>query len=439
MGSELLSKKLGQGPLIIGLTILLATYFYVLQPRTLIDGGKGSDGSYYYKMAETLDFRSVKIATIKIRILLPTIVHGISRVLDANLLSIFFGVNFLFAIAYSLLSYMMLTTIMPQSLVATRLIGWLLLNACFMSPMKWAFFYPTITDISAGFWLLVLIILTARLASGSSWSTWHNVGLGLTVLFGTLTRENFIIYPTIILFGMAMRWEGGYLFLDFRRARRCLAPLFFAVVAILLAGLIIKAATGQSIIGGKLGILSSRYSTLGLTQALMGLLNIYGVMLLLSFISPAPIAAELPHMFVPLVTTTIVTIILFLGAGSDTERHLSLLLPLVVALLAPKIDDIARNRRYTLLASIGFFFLLSQRFFWPIATERLMPGGDEYFLIFLTIIGKAPYLSTWARFTTRHIREAVIATYGLFYILVFVVLKLRFLTASSGLSRTNGD
>jgi hypothetical protein len=365
--------------LLIGATLSLhGAYFETRIPN---NDGKGVDGVYYYEMAEQIQ------AGERIRSRKPFVYRPGAPLLVAmtspaeSLLDGFLRVDVVAnAITVILLSIWLSLWIESAAL---RILLSALFQAHWLGPIRFVWYYPALSDPPAIPLLLAFLIVVY------AWQVDHRLRAAvLAIIAGAAVtmRENLLSLPLALPFlGLDLHsarddWKELARQI-LRGAVRWLVPIITAVLAVVIVHLLVAArgpgGYGKTVLEwlGKRSPLTWLYSWFIVFGPLFGVL-VFDWRASLAFLRREPF----------LLAYGAATVVLSYVGGSDTERLLIWVAPLVLVMLGRSLERTRELlRRPRILVPLVIGQILSLRLFWTI--PRPVGCGDDDGFALLTRLG----------------------------------------------------
>ncbi len=397
----------------LGLSLLVVLPCVVFQERILQGDGYGWDGIQYGRLVD--HFRDGKpamseiVEPFNVRVAVPFLAATIqktSRAITgrhANTLDTLEQINYVLATLFGVLSWVMLSTLLPGNYAAIVL-AWLPLNLGELAAARFVGWYPSTPDIASNF--LGLIAFWAALTRGPRLrDTFFYFGL---FLVGGLVRESFLLYSPFLPLAWFVRQPNGKFAwpLDRDRIANTLAIAAGSVAAMAIAVSIV----GSRAVSSKLGVLIFWSSKAYFTPILWSYVAVFGPTILLWWAAgrqawvtvPAEIRARIPFLVLAGALSSLISVF----GGGNYERFFSWFAIVFLLLNVFAFAALLHSRRWAVLALIvGYTGLLHR---WWVWSDPLRGGNDppaafvmgcqarNYFQ------GWSPHLSHWAWVCPTH-------------------------------------
>jgi len=420
---------------------LILQFFY--QDLISIRNGRVWDARSYCRMAETLNFKSVKIH-YRSRILLPIILHYVK--ISSNTVKNYFFINIIFTFLFMFYFYKTLRKIFINYDFRVIFYTWLLVITSELSVARLVFFYPASTD-PLHLFITIFTLYNIVNIDNLDKVTFKNYLLFFSLFFlGTLNRENFP--SNLLLFGYVLLVYGQQNNkIIFIRDSRIIKIILFSILGLVLASVIIKIYTGSWIFTDKERAFLSKLPWHSIIDILASFINSYGV-LFLFFVNSSENTPRSAFNHISLLGL-IVTFIIGIGGGSNIERFLYWGIFYLVFLVMPHLNNLFVERRYLKLILITIVHIILQRVFFPIYHNGLgmytshLPvkqfrqwiytdEGKPFYSLVEVFTGKGPAMIYWGQLSTNQMEINLITMYVVVVLIVYLIdIRFEFKTLKS--------
>lgn len=439
---QILNMKFFYEVLIAALAFVIIGFAYQNQPRISQNGGKGWDGSTYYKIAEQYQNGS-KVITAEApfgkRIGTPFLIATYSKFTGKTLLESAFLLDIAGAFVILLLLILWLRRFVTD--FRARLLIYFLYLMVWHGPLRLSFFYPMMSDIWATVWLLagllLLDIIREHKLKKNKISILLVIVLSAVIFIGIFFRESNIILaiaaPFILNpFNNYKTEEGFFNFshlTDFikktfqlyikRESLLLFIPFLFAVVSSLVVSKFTNLTydTGYSYIKS----VFSWFYLKSLPQYLLAILICYGPVLLLVpfyFNSYKSLLSQKQDLTILLL---LILILAYIG-GTDTERIFFMSsFPIVFILIGISIEQLLQSSQRWWLVALLLIQTIAYRFYW--FTPDSIATTDKKPYPFFTLIGSNfEYLDLYTAFGSSVLNTFLLVEYtGLFILIGWII------------------